>query len=146
MSNFASCEESNDRQDYAPRRGLTITFVFRSAEAFHPESEVLPARAAEHFCSAAEKAFEIAPAPAFGSCSGRFLPTALPVSVKCHSSHGFTTEDEISSKCLTLRVASVACEASVIPAIIVSLSSPDRPFFLRAAIRSAACVAATASK
>jgi len=50
-----------------------------------------------------------------------------------------------SSKCLVLRVARVAREARTIPAIIVSRSSPGRPFFCRTAIRSAACRAARVS-
>ena len=42
--------------------------------------------------------------------------------------HGLTTGTERSSKCDVFRVASFACEASTMPAIIVSRSSPGRPF------------------
>ena len=41
--------------------------------------------------------------------------------------HGLTTGTKRSSKCDVLRVASFACEASTMPAIIVSRSSPGRP-------------------
>ena len=40
---------------------------------------------------------------------------------------GLTTGTERSSKCDVFRVASFACEASTMPAIIVSRNSPGRP-------------------
>ena len=68
------------------------------------------------------------------------------VAVPCfYASQGFTNEEAISSKCLALRVASFACEASTIPAIMVSRSSPGRPILCLSAANSAARRAAASS-
>ncbi|VVC57079.1 hypothetical protein RHAL1_04016 [Beijerinckiaceae bacterium RH AL1] len=66
--------------------------------------------------------------------------------VEVHAAHGSTTAIPASSKCLTLRVASMARFTRTMPAIIASLASVGRPATRRLAMSAAVSSASDSPK